>query len=188
MWKLFIFTHGLHGNAQSVYIPSYRHQLEERGHQTMAPSYPEPDFPSYVDWRATFQRELAKKWNQESPIILIGHSAGGYFVLRLLGDSLGMPWVSKLGAVIVIAPASKKSVWGGEFYNEDINWANVRRIGVKLTHMFSTDDTMVPQDHQQYVIEKLGTMPGYILKKYENWGHFDSVDPKPVHDVIFAYV
>jgi predicted alpha/beta superfamily hydrolase len=39
----------------------------------------------------TFERELATSWNKKDDLVLLGHSLGGFFVLRLLGDSAGAP-------------------------------------------------------------------------------------------------
>jgi predicted alpha/beta hydrolase family esterase len=188
MWKLFIFTHGMRATPLSDFIPNFRRILEERGHQTLAPEYPHPHRPVYSEWKATFQAELAKKWNQISDIVLIGHSLGGYFVLRLVGESAGSPWAAKLRGIVLVAPASKRSDSRSSFYNQEIDWDSIRRLDINITHLFSKDDTLVPRSHQDYIADRIGSMPGYKFRLVDGYEHFRMKDPAPVRSAVFAYV
>jgi predicted alpha/beta hydrolase family esterase len=104
--RLFILTHGVGGSPSSSFIPSLRAEIEKHGHQTHAPEYPNSADPDFDDWKTTFDTDLAKIIEGKSEIVLIGHSLGGYFTLRLLGESGDSPWTKLLKGVVVVAPTS----------------------------------------------------------------------------------
>jgi hypothetical protein len=62
------------------------------------------------------------------------------------------------------------------------------RLRADNTHLFSTEDTMIPRQDQDYITEKIGKMPRYRFRAFSGFGHFITDNPKPVRDAVFAYL
>ena len=79
---VFIF-HGVGGSAEENWFPWLKTELEARGQHVIAPSFPSANTPDYNAWKEHFSgyRELL---TEDS--ILIGHSLGAAFALRVLED------------------------------------------------------------------------------------------------------
>ena len=77
------------------WIPWIKKKLEERQIKTTTPLMPEPWEPKYVKWK-----EIIDKLDINEDSILIGHSSGGGFLVRYLGDTR-----KKVSKLILVAPA-----------------------------------------------------------------------------------
>ena len=86
------------------WIPIIKMKLEKRGIETDTPLMPKNWEPNYNDWKKEFEK---LKINENS--ILIGHSAGGAFLVRWLGETK-----RKIKKLILVAPA-----WSSETIPED---------------------------------------------------------------------
>src|SRR3989344_9405571 len=64
------------------WIPWIKKELEKRGFSVSAPLMPTPWEPHYSEWKKEFD-----KLNINKDSILIGHSCGGGFLVRYLGDT-----------------------------------------------------------------------------------------------------
>jgi predicted alpha/beta hydrolase family esterase len=186
--KLFFFTHGVGGTPDGVFIPSIRSKLENHGHQTHAPAYPNPDDPDFDEWKQTFEADLAKVWDKQADIILIGHSLGGYFTLRLLGESNGSDWTKHLKGVILVAPTSMKRPERRRFYSKDVNWDEIRALKPKVILLYSDDDEKVARMHQDLIIQKIGDLPGFEFREPVGFNHFIIDDAPPVTDAVFTFL
>lgn len=185
--KLFIFTHGVGGRPESCFIPFMRKLLDEMGHQTHAPAYPNSSDPDFPDWRATFEADLSKIWNGQDDIVLVGHSLGGYFVLRLLGECAGADWTKKLVGVVLVAPTSMKRPERRKFYSEDVNWEGIRSLDCKIILMYSDNDTKVAPMHSELVVKEIGHMNGFEFLQPKGYDHFIMTEAQPVTDAILVF-
>lgn len=70
-------------------------ELEKRGIKTYTPLMPVPWNPKYKEWKKEFEK---LPLNEES--VLVGHSAGGGFLVRYLGETK-----KKIKKLILVAPA-----------------------------------------------------------------------------------
>lgn len=97
------------------WISWVKKELEARGIECITPLMPENWNPKYENWK----KELEKiKFNEED--ILVGHSAGGGFLVRWLGET-----EKRIKRLILVAPAIRNRQREGwelkEFYNFKIN-------------------------------------------------------------------
>lgn len=104
------------------WIPWIKEQLEKKGIKCETPLMPENWNPNYQKWKKEFD-----KINIDENSILIGHSAGGAFVTRWLGESK-----RKIKKMILVVPW--KELWldskeNKEFCNFDIDKSIAERIG-----------------------------------------------------------
>ncbi|OHT11282.1 hypothetical protein TRFO_19391 [Tritrichomonas foetus] len=185
--KLFFFNHGVGGNCHSAFIDSTRSKLEEKGMKTVAPSYPNPADPNFDEWKDTFHQFLADNWNGEE-IVMIGHSLGGFFTLRLLGECFDEDWTKKLTAVILVAPTATKRPNRRKFYSEEIKWDNILKINFKPILLYSDNDDKVAREHPDYVVEKIGQMAGFEFIEPKGFFHFIMPEAQPVLDAVFRFV
>tara|TARA_Y100000310_G_scaffold99380_1_gene97126 strand:+ start:132 stop:716 length:585 start_codon:yes stop_codon:yes gene_type:complete len=80
-----------------------RKKLEEKGVEVTAPCMPEPWKPDYGEWK-----RILDGLNIGRDTILVGHSCGGGFLVRYLGDTK-----KKVKKLILVAPAIVHSDYGG---------------------------------------------------------------------------
>ncbi len=76
----FIF-HGTAGHPQENWFPWIREKLEARGLEVFVPRFPTPEGQSLEAWLKVLEH-LRGKINRDT--IIIGHSLGGMFALKLL--------------------------------------------------------------------------------------------------------
>jgi predicted alpha/beta hydrolase family esterase len=165
-----------------------RSQLEGRGCKTHAPLYPKPEDPVFEEWKAKFEEDLKSVWNGTDDIFMVGHSLGGYFVLRLLGESAEAPWTKSLKGVVLVAPTSMKRPERRRFYSEEVQWENIKRLGVKIIVLYSLDDPNVSREHQELIIQRLCHCKGFEYREWDEFGHFFHTEPQPpVRDAIMQF-
>lgn len=185
--KLFIFNHGVGGNGHSAFFDSSREKLEERGIKSIAPSYPNPSDPDFQDWVNEFHTQLNNAWNGEE-IVLIGHSLGGFFTLRLLGECYSEQWTKKLVGIVLVSPTATKRPKRRKIYAEEIKWDNILKLHFKLILFYSEGDDHVSPEHSNYVVEKLGKMEGFEFRKPEGYNHFIMATADVVDDAIAVFL
>jgi predicted alpha/beta hydrolase family esterase len=111
--KIIIF-HGLGGSPRSAWIPWLKRELEARGYEAVTPRFPHPwrfyagallknlvpglKTPVFADWLKVFESYAVAP---DKNTILVGHSLGGAFTLKLL-EGLDSPVKA---TVLVAAPA-----------------------------------------------------------------------------------
>lgn len=86
MKKAFI-VHGAYGNPNENWFPWIREELEKLGYAVYVPPFPTPKHQSLEEWKDKFQ-EYKQQWGNKETII-IGHSIGVAFALRMLMNRIG---------------------------------------------------------------------------------------------------
>ncbi len=113
------------------WMPWLTKQLTNKGIKVEMPLMPKPWAPVYEDFKKVFE-----KCNVGEDTILIGHSCGGAFLVRWLGETK-----KKVAKLILVAPwkiASKESKYRPAFYGYEIDVSIKTRI--KEIIMFISDD------------------------------------------------
>ncbi|KAH0787645.1 leucine--tRNA ligase [Histomonas meleagridis] len=185
--KLFFLTHGVGGNSNGCFFPSLKSFLEGKSIKVIAPSYPNSPDPIFDEWKEVFLNKIKEEWKGED-IYLLGHSLGGYFTLRLLGECFDHEWTKHLKGVVLVAPTSTKRPERRRFYSEEIKWENILKLTFKLILLYSNNDEKVAPEHSQYVIEKLSSMDGFEFRQPVNRNHFISPDEPDVIDAVNSLI
>jgi predicted alpha/beta hydrolase family esterase len=99
-------------------------ELEKRGIETYTPTMPDPVEPRYSAWKEEFEKLPV---NENS--ILVGHSAGGAFLPRWLGENQ-----QKVRKLILIAPGKNigdypNAEHNRELYDFEISPSLKERVG-----------------------------------------------------------
>lgn len=77
MLKILI-CHGWKGYPEENWFQWLKGELELLGHKVVVPQFPDPEYPNLNDWLT----ELKNHLKDEEEYILIGHSLGGYLVIK----------------------------------------------------------------------------------------------------------
>ncbi len=137
-----------------------RDELIKRGIPTTNPLMPAPWEPDYEAWKEEFERQEVDK-----NTILIGHSAGGAFLVRWLGDTK-----EKVKKLILVAPG-KKHIMSPEVLNKNLydfeTDKDVKNCVGKIVVYISNDEPYRVENAKIYA-EELGAE----LIELGNKGHF----------------
>ena len=167
MRTIFIF-HGTGAGPEWNWFPWMKAELEKLGCQVFVPKFPTPEGESLDAWLAVFNN-YKKYLNKES--ILIGHSKGGLFLLRLL-ERLEKPVHAAffVGAPIGIPPI-KYMVHDEKFaIGFSFDWQKIKSNAQKIFVYHSDNDPYVCLANGQELAKHLGVNLTFI----PNAGHLNA--------------
>ncbi len=154
MPKRVVIIHGSYGSAKENWFPWLGEAVRALGHHVIIPDFPTPEGQSLQRWLEVFESRVGKL----SPdIVLVGHSLGAAFILRVLERTaqtitgaflvsgflgeLGLPEFDKVNSDFVLAP---------------VNWPRVVKNGGKIMVYNSDNDPYVPLDKGRKIAHELG--------------------------------
>lgn len=167
MRNILIF-HGTGGSPEGNWFPWLKEELESRGHRVFIPKFPDPRKDNHLeDWLKVL--EAYKEYINESTI-LIGHSLGGLFLLRVL-ERLE----KKVAAAFFISPPAgvkpiKYFVSDEKFSGFEFDWEKIRK-GAKYFKVYHSDnDPYISLANGQKVADELEVSLAFI----PNAGHLNA--------------
>lgn len=134
------------GSPEENWFPWLKEKLEEQGHRVIAPQFPHADNPELQEWLEAFEphTDLLKE-----DAILIGHSLGGAFALRILERA-----TQPIRATFLVA-----SVWGvmenefdplmASFTAAPYDWPKIRENGGAMHVFHGENDPYIALDKSQ---------------------------------------
>lgn len=159
--------HGASGHPQENWFPWLKEKLEAKGLEVFVPAFPTPEGESLVAWLEVLKPHW-DKINQDT--ILIGHSLGGMFLLKVL-ELLGQ---SVKAAVFVGAPIGIQPIknYGSDkaFSGFNFDWAKIKPKAKNFIVYHSDNDPYVSLDNGQELAKHLGVDLTFI----PNAGHFNA--------------
>lgn len=164
---VFIF-HGTEGYPEENWFPWLKQNLEKLNCRVYVPQFPSPPkIPAKIsDWFDVLKK-YDDKINQDT--ILIGHSLGGIFVLRLL-EKLNHP--VKAG-IFIGTPVGVRPILNYDrdksFSGFDFDWNNVKKKAKQFLVFQSDDDPYVCLGNGEYLSKKLNVPLHFV----PNAGHFN---------------
>ncbi len=166
--NIFIF-HGTEGYPGENWFPWLKVELEKRGHNVIVPQFPTmPKVPDKVsEWGKVFEN-YGDSFNEET--ILIGHSLGGIFALRIL-EKLEY---SIHASIFVATPIGVKPIPIYErlkdFSGFDFDWNKIKRNAKYFTVFQSDNDPYMSLDNGKELAKNLGVELTFVPKA----GHFNA--------------
>ena len=133
----------------------------EKTHDVVYPQMPNENDPNYELWVAMLNKELKKI---KSPVILAGHSVGGFFLLRYLIEKK-IDEDTK-GVFLIAIPFVGDGGWQFEGGLKD-NFAS-QLPKIPLFFYQSDNDDVVPPEHLHLYAEKV---PEATVRKIIGRGH-----------------
>jgi len=159
--------HGTEGYPEENWFPWIKKQLEEHGYKITIPQFPTPKNQDPEHWFTTL-KPYESTFNEET--ILIGHSCGGAFLLRVLEEI--KPKIK--AAVFVAASAGIKPIKYYEvdrpFIEKPFNWEKIRNSSKYFFVFHSEDDPLICPENGEKIAQELGTE----LIKLKDAGHFNA--------------
>ena|SRR3989344_14208 len=167
MNNVFIF-HGTEGYPGENWFPWLREKLEARGCNLFVPQFPSPPGePASVDEWFKVLEDYRQYINKDT--ILIGHSLGGIFTLRIL-EKLENPVKA---AFLVGAPIGVRPILNYDrdnaFSGFSFDWPTIKKNAGRSTVFQSDDDPYVSLENGEQLAKELGVELTFI----PNAGHFN---------------
>ncbi len=165
---VFVF-HGTGGYPEENWFPWLKEKLETKGYKVLVPQFPSPPGqPAQVaDWFA-----VLKNYNQyiNEETILIGHSLGGIFTLRLL-EQLKHPVKA---AFLVGTPIGVRPILNydrdNSFSGFSFNWPAIKERAKHFTVFQSDNDPYVSLANGEELAKELGVELSFVPAA----GHFNT--------------
>jgi predicted alpha/beta hydrolase family esterase len=161
--------HGTEGYPEENWFPWLKGELEARGHNVYVPQFPTPPVvPAKIaEWF-----DVLKNYEEylDEDTIIIGHSLGGKFALRLL-EKLEQ----KVQAVIFVAtPIGVQPILNNErdnaFTSNDFDWENIKNKAEHFEVFQSDNDPYVSLGNGEELAKNLDVKLNFI----PNAGHFNA--------------
>jgi predicted alpha/beta hydrolase family esterase len=165
--NVFIF-HGTEGYPEENWFPWLKKELEQINHKVFVPQFPSPPIvPAKIgEWFDVF-KNYEQYVNEDT--ILIGHSLGGVFTLRVL-EHLKQPVKA---AFFVGAPVGIQPIL---YYDRDnkfsgflFDWELIRNNAKRFVVFHSDTDPYVSLQNGEELAKKLNVKLNFI----PNAGHFN---------------
>lgn len=152
----YLIVHGSYGNPEGNWFPWLKQQLESAGGKVFAPRFPTPDGQSLTRWRKIAEAALAHCLPRNT--VLIGHSTGAIFVLRL-AETTPEPF----RAVYAVCPFARDlglpefDPLNATFINPPFDWKRTSRGARKIVCFAGNNDPYVPLACSQDIADNLDT-------------------------------
>jgi predicted alpha/beta hydrolase family esterase len=165
--NVFIF-HGTEGYPEENWFPWLKEKLEAKGCKVFVPQFPSPPVvPAKIsEWFLVFEK-YEEYLNGDA--ILVGHSLGGVFALRVL-EKIKQPIkaVFLTGTPIGVKPITyyDRDV---SFSGFDFDWQNIKNKAKHFSVFQSDNDPYVSLGNGEQLAKELGVKLTFI----PNAGHFN---------------
>ena len=165
MKNVFIF-HGTLGHPKENWIPWIKEELVKMGYKVFIPKFPTPNNQTLESWLNTLEN-YKEKLNHET--MIIGHSLGGAFLLRVLEKSkIKINIACIIAAPIGILPI--KNYEGDKpFIEKPFNFEKIKKNANQFLIFHSDNDPYVCLANGEKLSKELKTNLNFI----SNAGHFN---------------
>lgn len=150
----FTIIHGTMGSPSRHWFQWLKSKLESLGAKVTIPSFPTPDQQKLDIWRSTFQREVG---DLTANSVLIGHSIGAGFALRLVEEAkVEISGTFLIAGFCRLLNNPEFDPYLESFVAQPFNW-NLIRKNSKFFNVYNGDnDPYVPLELGLELAENLG--------------------------------
>lgn len=163
--NIYLF-HGTGSTPESGWFPWLKRELVQRGHQVIVPAFPTPEGQTIAEWQAVLHRYP----EPQSDSILVGHSAGATFALRVLERLKHSVQATFLVAGVTAPMGNDFDPILQDFLAQPFAWSKIRQNGGVMHVFHSSDDPYVPLAQAQTITEHTGATTHFATKA----GHFNA--------------
>jgi predicted alpha/beta hydrolase family esterase len=121
----FVIIHGAYGFPGENWFPWLAEQLKKKGAKAIVPTFPTPEGQTLDTWLNVFNKEVGKLDNKT---VLIGHSLGTLFILRVLERAQ-----NSIKAAFLVSSLANRELGIPDFDNikttfvaGDVDWEKIR--------------------------------------------------------------
>lgn len=168
MSNVFIF-HGTEGHPQENWFPWLKEKLEAEGYKVFVPQFPSPpgEPASVAEWFEVL-KDYERYINEDT--VLVGHSLGGIFTLRILEQSHH----PVKAAFLVGTPIGVRPILNygrdNSFSGFSFDWQKIKARAKQFVVYQSDDDPYVAIGNGEQLAKELGIEMSFI----PNAGHFNA--------------
>lgn len=159
--------HGTGGHPQENWFPWLKTQIEALGHECEVPQFPTPANQTLEGWFAVLD---PRRDDSLEDSILVGHSLGGAFALRMLEVMQFAVRASYFVGTPIGVPPIKNMESDKPFIGRSFDWEAIKRASRRIEVFHSDDDPYVGLGNGEALARnldgKLNFRPGC--------GHFNS--------------
>lgn len=153
---------GTHDSWDNKLVASLERELGE-GHVVRYPRMPDEGDPVYSAWKTALTDEFA---SLEDGAVLVGHSVGGAFLIRVLAEQ---PPAFKVGGIFIIAaPFIGEGGWPSDDIDDWKEFSEQLAPGVPVYLYHGTDDAEVPIAHVHLYAK---AVPHAVVRTLESKDH-----------------
>ena len=151
-----VIIHGTMGSPAGNWFPWLATQLRAIGHTVFVPAFPTPEGQSLQNWHKCFRDTVGDIGDDA---ILIGHSLGAAFALRLLEKQ-----VSPIAHTVLVAGFTGRlnlpeyDQLNASFIDQPFNWTVIRDRCRRFTCISGEGDPYVPQSAGDELARSLGVV------------------------------
>lgn len=163
-----IIFHGTLGSPEGNWFPWLQSTLTNEGWNVEIPSLPTPKNQSLDSWTTIVKNQVSNLNNID---LLIGHSLGATFILRLLESNLIQPQQTILVSALIdkINNAEYDSL-NASFITLPYQWDMIKKSCKEITILHGSDDPYVPLEQPETIAKNLN-IPLHTIK---NGGHLNT--------------
>jgi len=177
-----LIFHGTGGSPEGNWFPWLKKELEKKDCRVFVPQFPDPRENHHLeDWLKVL-KGYEQHVNKQS--ILIGHSLGGLFLLRVL-ERLKHPVAA---AFFVAAPVGVKPILyydsDEKFSGFEFDWGKIRKGAGHFKVYHSDNDPYVSSGNGKELAKQLGVDLTFI----PNAGHINAESGYTKFDLLLADV
>lgn len=164
----FLIVHGTCGHPEGNWFLWLKQELESQGHTVLIPRFPTPEGQTFSAWR-TIALKAVEALDPEQTV-LVGHSIGAAFVLRL-AEEAAKPYRAVFAVCPFVRPLGLKDFdpFNETFVAHAFDWARIKNNAARIFCFAGTDDPYVPLSLAEEVSEKAGA----VLERGGKGGHLN---------------
>jgi predicted alpha/beta hydrolase family esterase len=166
MKKALIF-HGTQGTPQGNWFAWLQEHLMIQGWQVAVPTLPTPEDQSLENWTVALEEQVPSFAEAD---LIIGHSCGGAFALRLLEGNIITPEQTILVGTVIDTLGNQFDALNKSFVDTPFNWDSIKENCEDITVFHGDNDPYVPLSQAETLSENLQA-PLYVI---QNGGHINA--------------
>ena len=166
--RSFFIIHGTGGSPQGNWFPWISSELKKLGQEVAVPQFPLDQQQNLSNWFKAFEATVGQL---TSGHVLVGHSIGAAFVLRLLERAS-----VKVAGAVLVAPFARQldnpdfDPFNATFVEPAFDWTKIRKAADKFIVYSGDNDPYVPTSVGAEVARELGCECNLI----EGGGHLNA--------------
>lgn len=166
-----LILHGAGNNSQGNWFPWLKNKLEDKGYKVWSPDLPNSDVPNLADWLETIFSN--KDWIFDKESVIISHSAGATFILRILEK---LPDNIKIRKAILVAGTANMGTipdyfqYKREMITPPFDWKKIKNSCKKFYFVHSDNDKYQCGEENGKIFQK--NLGGELIIKHGQ-GHFN---------------
>lgn len=163
---MFIF-HGSYGYPGENWFPWLKTEVEKLGHETIVPTFPTPEGQNLENWLKTFEPYVPQLDEQS---ILVGHSCGALFALKLL-ERINIKIKAVFDVAGPVMPMGNQfDEMTASFFTPKPDWEKIKEHVENIFLLYSDNDPYVAISQGETAARDSGAN----LHKFHNAGHFNA--------------